>query len=121
MAVPQLLTLELTDREQEVLQLIRKEVSVTPTDVANKFGISQAGASQALQKLMRKGVLSRKAEGRRVYYQQLKEDVTYLYSAYNALSQVWAYLMALSLSQEKLAKARRARDTLEELLAEKAK
>jgi DNA-binding MarR family transcriptional regulator len=111
--------LDLTEREQQILQIIQKEGAVTPTYVAKKLGITQAGASQALQKMMRKGALARKAEGRRVYYQQLKEDVTYLYSAYNALSQVWAYLMALGLSDEKLAKARRARDTLEELLAER--
>jgi hypothetical protein len=66
-------------------------------------------------------MLTRKAAGKRVYYQHVKEDVTYLYSAYNALSQVWAYLMALGLSGEKMAKARRARETLEDLLAEKAK
>jgi hypothetical protein len=51
----------------------------------------------------------------------VKGDATYLYSAYNALSQVWAYLMALGLSKEKMAKARLARDTIEELLAEKAR
>jgi Mn-dependent DtxR family transcriptional regulator len=113
--------LELTDREQQILDLIQKEGAVTPTHVASKFGISQAGASQALQRMSRKGLLARKAAGKRVYYQQIKEDATYLYSAYNALSQVWAYLMALGLSDEKMARARRARDTLEGLLAEKAK
>jgi hypothetical protein len=50
-----------------------------------------------------------------------KDDVAYLYSAYNALSQVWAYLMALGVSKEKMEKARKARDMLEELLAEKAR
>lgn len=113
--------MELTEREQQILDLIEKEGPVSPTHLARKFRISQAGASQTLQRMMRKGVLARKAEGKHVYYQQLKEDVTYLYSAYNALSQVWAYLMALGLSGEKLAKARRARDTLEELLAERRK
>jgi predicted transcriptional regulator len=113
-----MMTLELTEREQQILDLIGKEGAISPTEVATRFGISQAGASQALQRLMRKGVLARKAQGKRVYYQQVKEDLTYLYSAYNALSQVWAYLMALGLSREKMRKARQARETLEELLAE---
>lgn len=113
--------MELTEREQQILDLIRREGAISPTEVAGRFRISQAGASQALQRMMRKGMLTRKAAGKRVYYQHVKEDVTYLYSAYNALSQVWAYLMALGLSGEKMAKARRARETLEDLLAEKAK
>jgi Mn-dependent DtxR family transcriptional regulator len=113
--------LELTEREQQILNLIEKEGPVSPTDVAKRFEISQPGASQALQRMMRKGLLAKENVGKRAYYRHIKEDVTYLYSAYNALSQVWAYLMALGLSGEKLAKARRARDTLEELLAEKAK
>lgn len=111
--------LELTEREQQLLDFIRKEGAVTPTEVAKRFGISQAGASQALQKMMRKGVLARNAAGKRVYYRHLKEDVTYLYSAYNALSQVWAYLMALGLPKDKMKRARQARETLEELLTEK--
>jgi Mn-dependent DtxR family transcriptional regulator len=113
--------LELTAREQQILNLIEKEGPVSPTGVAKRFGISQAGASQALQRMMRKGLLAKESAGRRAYYRHVKEDVTYLYSAYNALSQVWAYLMALGLSGEKLARARRARETLEELLAEKAR
>jgi predicted transcriptional regulator len=113
--------MELTNREEQIMQLIRKEGTVTPTQVATRFEISQAGASQALQKMMRKGILSRKAQGKRVYYQQLKEDATYLYSAYNALSQVWAYLTVLGLSDAQMTKARQARDTLEGLLAEKVK
>ena len=113
--------MDLTEREQEILDLIRNSGPLSPTEVAKRFGISQAGASQALQKMMRKGVLAKKSAGRRAYYQELKGDATYLYSAYNALSQVWAYLMALGLSKEKMAKARQARDILEELLAEKAR
>lgn len=113
--------MELTERERQILELVRREGSISPTEVANELGISQAGASQALQRMMRKGVLAKKAAGKRVYYRHVGEDVTYLYSAYNALSQVWAYLMALGLSGEKMMKARRARETLEELLAEKAK
>lgn len=114
-------SLDLTDREQEILDLIRNGGPVSPTEVAKEFGISQAGASQTLLRMMRKGVLANKSAGRRVYYQEVKGDATYLYSAYNALSQVWAYLMALGLSKEKMTKARQARDTIEELLAEKAR
>jgi len=114
--------LDLTEREQEILDLIRNSGPLSPTEVAKKFGISQAGASQALQKMMRKGVLAKKSAGRRAYYLEVKGgDVTYLYSAHNALSQVWAYLMALGLSKEKMAKARQARDIFEELLAEKVR
>ncbi len=113
--------LELTEREQEIVDLIRNSGPVSPTEVAKEFGISPAAASQALQKMMRKGVLARKTAGKRVYYQEIKGDVTYLYSAYNALSQVWAYLMALGLPKEKMARARQARDILEELLAGEAR
>lgn len=113
--------MDLTAREQEILDLIRKSGPISPTEVAEEFGISQAGASQALLRLMRKGVLAKKSAGRRVHYQEVKGDATYLYSAFNALSQVWAYLMAVGLSKEKMAKARQARDTIEELLAEKAR
>lgn len=111
----------LTEREQEIVDLIRDGGPISPTEVAKKFAISQAAASQSLQKMMRKGVLARKTSGKRVYYQEIKGDATYLYSAYNALSQVWAYLMALGLPKEKITKARHARDILEELLAEGAR
>jgi len=115
------MSLELTDRERQILGIVQKEGTMSPTDVASKLGISQAGASQALQRMMRKGVLARKAAGKRAYYQHVEEDVTYLYLAYSALSQVWAYIMALRLSKEKMKKAKEARETLERLLAEKAK
>ena len=111
---------EVTDRQREIIEQVRAGTS-TPSQLASKLGISQSGASQALQKLAAKGKLTKHRGGRSVRYQIAEkgtgEDRYFLFQAYNALSQVWACIMSTKLSKSELAKARQARETLEKLLA----
>ena len=115
--------IEFTDREKEILNLVRTGTS-SPTELAGKLQISQSGASQALQRLAGKGQLVRKKHGKAVRYELLKKgqdtnNLYFLFQAYNSLSQVWAYLMSKRLSSEELNRARLARDVLEKILAKK--
>jgi DNA-binding transcriptional ArsR family regulator len=113
---------EITEREREIIEQIRSGAT-SPSQLASKLGISQSGASQALQKLAAKGRLTKRRGGRSVQYQiadkETSEDRYFLFQAYNALSQVWAYIMSAKLSRSELAKARQARGTLEKLLAKR--
>jgi len=113
---------EITEREREIIEQVRSGAS-SPSQLASKLGISQSGASQALQKLATKGQLTKRRGGRSVHYQitdkAISEDRYFLFQAYNALSQVWAYIMSTKLSRIELAKARQARETLEKLLAKR--
>ncbi len=115
---------ELTDREQEILELVRSGTN-SPSNLAERLGISQSGASQALQRLAEKGKLIRRKGGRNVRYDiprhSRDSELVFLFQAYNALSQVWAYIMSLRLTSDELQKAREARDSLEAILARKAK
>jgi DNA-binding transcriptional ArsR family regulator len=114
---------EVTDREREIIEQVRSGAS-TPSQLASKLGISQSGASQALQKLAVKGRLTRRKGGRSVQYQiadeGVGEDRYFLFQAYNALSQVWAYVMSSDLSRSELARARKAREILEKLLSRRS-
>jgi DNA-binding MarR family transcriptional regulator len=113
---------EVTEREREIIEQVRSGVT-SPSQLASKLGISQSGASQALQKLASKGRLTKRKGGRSVQYQitdkVTSEDRYFIFQAYNALSQVWAYIMSTKLSRSELAKARQARETLEKLLAKR--
>jgi predicted ArsR family transcriptional regulator len=114
---------EVTPREEEILGLVQSGVN-SPSEVAEKLGISQPGASQALAKLAEKGRLVRRKSGRMVRYQTVDKwtdaDQYFLSQAYNALSQVWAFVMSIgSLTEEEMKKAREARDYLERILAKK--
>ena len=94
--------------------------------------ITQSGATQALQKLERKGVVSRTKVGRNVLYRpvedeapnvdkQLGEDLELIMESYHSLSKVWAHVLRLDLTQEELAKVREARNLLEEILVRRGK
>lgn len=111
---------ELTERESEILKHVQGG-TYSPSTLARKLGISESGASQALQKLASKGRVVRRKTGRSVLYETTGQaqgtDLFFLSQAYNSLSQVWAYIMAKDFTREDLEKARRARDTLEDLLA----
>jgi len=111
-----------TERELEIIEYVRSGAS-TPSQLASKLGISQSGASQALQKLAVKGRLAKRKGGRSVQYQiadeNIGEDRYFLFQAYNALSQVWAYVMSAGLSRNELKRARQARETLEKVLAKR--
>jgi len=115
--------MELTEREREILELVRAGAE-SPTELAAKLGITQAGASQALQRLAHKGKLVRAKQGRNVAYKPPDEsrgaELLFVSQAFNALSQVWAYIMSKELSTKDLRKAREARDTLEEVLTRRA-
>ncbi len=120
----------LTEREEQIISILGKGIH-SPTALARELGITQSGATQALQKLERKGVLSRTKIGRNVQYkpvrvepretQEREEDLQLIRESYNSLSQVWSHLLRLDLTQDELAKVREARNLLEEILVKKTR
>lgn len=121
----------LTTREKEILEILRKGIH-SPTMVAIELKITQSGATQALQKLERKGVLTRTKVGRNVFYRPVdeepappqkdtEEDIELIRESYHALSRVWSHLLRLDLTHDELAKVREARNLLEEILVKRGK
>lgn len=120
-------TMSLTEREVEILERVRAGAN-SPTALASDLGITQSGATQALQKLEKKGVVARTKIGRNVLYRlldddrspdksrELEEDLELIRESYHALSKVWSHVLRLDLSQEELNKVREARNLLEEIL-----
>lgn len=119
-----------TDREREILEVLRRGVH-NPTLLARELGITQSGATQALQKLEGKGAVTRTKVGRNVFYRpveeeerkvvQLERDLELIRQSYHALSKVWGHVLSLDLTEEELAKVREARNLLEEILASRGK
>ncbi len=120
----------LTEREEQIISVIRRGVH-SPTALAKELGITQSGATQALQKLEGKGVLTRTKVGRNVVYKPVheepskagerEEDLQLIRESYDALSRVWSHLLRLDLTHDELAKVREARNLLEEILEKKAR
>lgn len=124
-------TVMLTAREKEILEVLRKGIH-SPTMVASELEITQSGATQALQKLEKKGVLTRTKTGRNVFYRpveepgqpaesQTDEDIELIKESYHSLSKVWSHLLRLDLTHDELAKVREARNLLEEILVRRGK
>lgn len=107
--------------------------SDTPTALAADLGITQSGATQALQKLQKKGALTRTKMGRSVVYRPIRteamesapsdmeEDLELVRESYHALSKVWSHVLKLDLTQEELREVREARNLLEEFLTRRGK
>lgn len=121
----------LTTREKEILEILRKGIH-SPTLLAAELNITQSGATQALQKLEKKGVVQRSKSGRNVFYRpveddmpapapEVEEDLELIMESYHALSKVWAHLLRLDLTHEELNKVREARNILEEILVRRGK
>jgi len=120
----------LTKREEEILGILSKGV-YSPTLVARDLGITQSGATQALQKLERKGVVKRTRIGRNVLYRPVEErvapdprlddDLELIRESCHALSKVWSHVLKLDLSHEELKNLRQARNLLEEILVHRGK
>ncbi|UCE45447.1 MAG: winged helix DNA-binding protein [Methanobacteriota archaeon] len=122
----------ITERESEILDRVRNGMN-SPTTLAKDLGITQSGATQALQKLEQKGILVRTKIGRSVLYRlteeessprrsrDLEEDLELIRESYNSLSKVWSHVLRLDLSQEELKKVREARNLLEEILIRRGK
>ena len=121
----------LTPREVEIVDVLRRGIH-SPTLLAAELGITQSGATQALQKLERKGVVTRAKSGRNVFYRpveeprpapepRLDEDLELIRESYHSLSKVWSHVLRLGLSHEELAKVREARNLLEEILVRRGK
>ncbi|MGQ9588533.1 MAG: MarR family transcriptional regulator [Thermoplasmata archaeon] len=120
----------LTPREKEIIEILRKGVR-SPTLLAAELRITQSGATQALQKLEKKGAVTRTKSGRNVFYTpveeepspapQLDEGLELIKESYHALSKVWSHVLRLDLSHEELAKVREARNLLEEILVRRGK
>ena len=120
----------MTKREEEILGILSKGV-YSPTLVARDLGITQSGATQALQKLERKGVVKRTRIGRNVLYRPVEErvapdprlddDLELIRESCHALSKVWSHVLKLDLSHEELKNLRQARNLLEEILVHRGK
>jgi DNA-binding MarR family transcriptional regulator len=123
--------MNLTDREKHIVDILRRGIN-SPTLLASELKITQSGATQALQKLERKGVVKRTKIGRNALYRLTEEkppeepslvdeDLDLIRESYHALSKVWSHLLRLDLSHEELAKVREARNLLEEILVRRGK
>ena len=121
----------LTDREKHIVDILRRGIT-SPSLLASELKITQSGATQALQKLERKGVVKRTKIGRNALYRLTEEkppeepsladeDLDLIRESYHALSKVWSHLLRLDLSHEELAKVREARNLLEEILVRRGK
>jgi len=121
----------LTSRENEILEILRRGIH-SPTLLAAELRITQSGATQALQKLEKKGVVQRSKSGRNVFYRpveeqkpapapEVEEDLELIMESYHALSKVWAHLLRLDLTHEELNRVREARNILEEILVKRGK
>ncbi len=120
----------LTEREKEIVGILGKGIH-SPTALAKELGITQSGATQALQKLERKGVLTRTRIGRNVVYRPIQEepsktaeraeDLQLIRESYDALSRVWSHVLRLDLTHDELSKVREARNLLEEILARRSR
>ncbi|MFH1579557.1 MAG: helix-turn-helix domain-containing protein [Thermoplasmatota archaeon] len=121
----------LTPREMEILDVLRKGIH-SPTLLAAELGITQSGATQALQKLEKKAAVTRTKIGRNVFYRPIEdekpetpkesdEDIELIMESYHALSKIWSHLLRLDLTHEELAKVRDARNILEEILVRRGK
>lgn len=123
--------MDLTEREKHIVGILERGVN-SPTLLASELKITQSGATQALQKLERKGVVKRTKVGRNAIYRlteekppegpsPLDEDLELIRESYHSLSKVWSHLLRLDLSHEELAKVREARNLLEEILVRRGK
>lgn len=121
----------LTQREQQILEILGKDTR-SPTLLASELGITQSGATQALQKLEKKGILTRTKVGRNVFYRPVEEqkqvkkeatneDLDLIMESYHSLSKVWTHVLRLDLTHEELSKVREARNLLEEILVKHGK
>lgn len=121
----------LTPREKEILEILRKGIH-SPTLLAAELKVTQSGATQALQKLEKKGIVTRTKVGRNVFYRPVEEeapqptpgtdeDLELIRESYHALSKVWSHLLRLDLTHDELAKVRDARNLLEEILVKRGK
>ena len=121
----------LTQREQQILEILGRGTR-SPTLLASELGITQSGATQALQKLEKKGILTKTKVGRNVLYRPIEEpkqtkktatneDLELIMESYHSLSKVWVHVMRLDLTHEELSKVREARNLLEEILVKHGK
>jgi len=121
----------LTPRETEILEILNRGIH-SPTILAAELKITQSGATQALQKLEKKGIVTRTKVGRNVFYRpneeekvkpvlKTNEDLELIRESYHSLSKVWSHLLRLDLTHDELAKVRDARNLLEEILVRRGK
>src|SRR4030065_2601728 len=108
----------LTPREMEILDVLKRGIH-SPTLLAAELKITQSGATQALQKLERKGILTRTKVGRNVFYRPLEEpkqatktatdeDLDLIMGSDHSLSKVWTHVLRIDLTHEELSKVREA-------------
>src|SRR4030066_2291831 len=121
----------LTPREMEILDVLRKGIH-SPTLLAAELKITQSGATQALQKLEKKSVVTRTKVGRNVFYRPIEEpkqakktatdeDLDLIMGSYHSLSKGGTHGLPLDPTHEELSKVREARNLLEEILVKHGK
>jgi DNA-binding MarR family transcriptional regulator len=121
----------LTPREREILEVLGRGIH-SPTLLAAELKITQSGATQALQKLEKKGIVTRSKAGRNVFYRPVEEeqakpepdvdkDLELIKESYHSLSRVWSHLLRLDLTHDELKRVREARNILEEILVKRGK
>jgi DNA-binding MarR family transcriptional regulator len=121
----------ISPRERQILDVLEKGIH-SPTLLAAELGITQSGATQALQKLQKKGVVVRTKVGRNAFYRpieeqkpkqrrDLEEDLALIRESYHSLSRVWSHVLRLDLSHDELEKVREARNLLEEILVRRGR
>jgi DNA-binding MarR family transcriptional regulator len=121
----------LTPREREILEVLKRGIH-SPTMLAAELNITQSGATQALQKLEKKGIVTRSKAGRNVFYRPIEEeqakpepevdkDLELIKESYHSLSKVWTHLLRLDLTHDELKRVREARNILEEILVKRGK
>jgi DNA-binding MarR family transcriptional regulator len=121
----------LTPREREILEVLKRGIH-SPTLLAAELKITQSGATQALQKLEKKGIVTRSKAGRNVFYRPVEEeqakpepevdkDLELIKESYHSLSKVWSHLLRLDLTHDELKRVREARNILEEILVKRGK
>jgi DNA-binding MarR family transcriptional regulator len=121
----------LTPREREILEVLKRGIH-SPTMLAAELKITQSGATQALQKLEKKGIVTRSKAGRNVFYRPVEEeqakpepevdkDLELIKESYHSLSKVWSHLLRLDLTHDELKRVREARNILEEILVKRGK
>lgn len=127
--------MDLTDRERQIIGMLQRGIT-TPTVLATELKITQSGATQALQKLEKKGAVIRSKAGRNVHYRPIEDETTktepepspdidqdleLIRESYHALSKVWTHVLKLDLTHDELRKVREARNHLEEILVKRGK
>lgn len=66
-----LASLDLSDREKEIIEMLKKTGKVTSGEIQRKFNISRYTANRYFNKLLDLKIIERKGKGKKIYYELL--------------------------------------------------